>query len=145
MIHMRRVSQEMQVDAAAVGVAIFSFLEHNNEVARPRYVNEGRATTQLGAGGLSASLAVLKVDENLGEHAIMRSLRVRARGLHDDVAHGPLLRLERPVAAVAGVDENDKTMAVLACGAPLHINVSEEESSASSPCERTCHRSTTCL
>ncbi len=98
---------------------------------RPRHVHEGRAMVQRRAGGRNAELGFLKVDERLGEHAIKRSFRVRARGLHDDVAQGALLRLERPVAAVAGVNINDETMmAAPSRGARLHIDVSEASSSA---------------
>ena len=126
---MRRVSQEVQVWELAVGSAM-RVLVHDGVADRPRHVHKGRAMVQRRAGGRNAELGFLKVDERLGEHAIKRSFRVRARGLHNDVAQGPLLRLERPVAAVAGVNINDETMvAAPARGARLHINVSEASSS----------------
>ncbi len=124
---MRRVSQETQVWALAVGSAM-RVLEHDGVADRPRHVHEGRLRVQLVTRG--PNTAVLEVNERPCKHAIIRELRVRARGLHDDVAQGPLLRLERPVAAVAGVGVNAKTMAVPARGAPLLINVSEAASSA---------------
>ena len=86
-------------------------------------VSEGRARVQLRAGGPSGASAVLKVDERLCEDAIKRGLGVRASRLHDDVAQGPLLRLQRPVAAEAGVDVNNQTMAVPLRGAALQAIV----------------------
>ena len=50
--------------------------------------------------------------------------------MNDDVGQGPPLRLERPVAAEAGVGVNDEMMAVPERRAPLHTNVGEEASSA---------------
>ncbi len=125
---MLRVGQEVQVWAVAVGSAM-SVLEQDSVGDRPRHVHEGRAREQLLSGGPSATLAVLKVNERPCKHAIKRGLRVRACSLHNDVGQGQLLRLERPVAAEAGVEGNAKTMAVPARGAPLHIHVSEAESS----------------
>ena len=121
-IHMLRVSQEVQVGAGAVGPAM-RVLEDDGVPARPRHVHEGRARVQLRARGPSGPSAVLKVDELLCEDAIKRGLGVRASRLHDDVAQGPLLRLQRPVAAVAGVDVNNQTMAVPPRGAALQAIV----------------------
>ena len=122
------VSQQVKVGAVAVGTAMF-VLEHDSFAARPRHVHEGRAILQLLDGGPSFIAGDLEVDERRGEHAIFRGLLVRASGLHDDVAQGPLLCLQRPVAAVAGVQANDETIAGPERNATLHINVSEAVSS----------------
>ena len=52
--------------------------------------------------------------------------------MHDDVGQRQLPRFERPVAAEAGVNVNDQTMAVPARGATLQTNVSEAALAASS-------------
>ena len=122
MIHMLRVSQEVQVGAGAVGPAM-RVLEDDSVPARPRHVHEGRARVQLLARGPSGASAALKIDERLCEDAIKRGLGVRACRLHDDVAQGQLLRLQRPVAAEARVDVNNQTMAVPPRGAALQAIV----------------------
>ena len=119
---MLRVSQEVQVGAGAVGPAM-RVLVDDGVPARPRHVHEGRARVQLRARGPSGPSAVLKVDELLCEDAIKRGLGVRACRLHDDVAQGPQLRLQRPEAAEAGVDVNNQTMAVPPRGAALQAIV----------------------
>ncbi len=76
-IHMLRFSQEVQVGAAAVGLAM-RVLEHDGVADGPRHVHAGIASAQLLDGGPSGAPAVLKVDKRLGKHTIKRGLRVRA-------------------------------------------------------------------
>ena len=108
--HMLRISQEVQVGAGAVGPAM-RVLEDDGAAVRSRHVHEGCLRLQVLAGGPSGASVVLKVDERLCENANTRFLGVRACCLDDDVAQGQLLRLQRPVAAIAGVDVNNQTMA----------------------------------
>jgi hypothetical protein len=91
-------------------------------------------------------IAVLKCDERSCEDAIKRVLSVRACRLHDDIWQVALLRFDCPVPAVAGVQEENKTVAIEARGTGLRTNVISAAAtpSASAAGKQTCHTSTTC-
>ncbi len=107
----------MHIGTVAVGHA-FRVLVDNGVALAPRNVHEGRARVQLFASGPSTGV-VLIINKSFRENAVESSLCVGTSRLHDDVGQAVLLRFDGPMAAEAGVEVQDQTMAVPACAASL--------------------------